>query len=139
MSIINDYYGILGLKNLNIENIDKNYIEKLNKFKHLPFYSNKDKKTIHLIKEAYYVLTNKELKDAYDSKLKIKTLENKINKINSVSRTKLRENNNKSICSRNFDIITNKNLNEKFNYDREEKLIKPNVQINSRGKKNINY
>ena len=26
-----------------------------------------------------------------------------------------------------------------FNYDREEKLIKPNVKVNSRGKKNINY
>lgn len=139
MSIMNDYYSILGLKKFNLENIDKNYNEKLSKFKHLPFYSNKDKKTIFSIKEAYYVLTNKELKEAYDSKIKIKTLENKMNKINKISKTKLRENDNKSICSRNFDIIVNKNLNEKFNYDREEKLIKPNVQVNSRGKKNINY
>lgn len=132
-----NYYNILGLKNFNTKNIDKLYEKKLDKFRNLPFYTEKNKKDIYIIKEAYYVLNQPALKDIFDESLRKISMNEKMTKLSNINRKSIRDNDNNIICSRNFDVISTKNLNEKMNFDREEDLIKPNVNVKSRGKNNF--
>ena len=64
-----DYYKILNIDiNDNIENIKKSYKIKISQFNNLPFFTKKMIGDIKEIKEAYYVLKNKNLKDIYNKK-----------------------------------------------------------------------
>ena len=96
-----DYYKILGLKRFDTSNLDNVFKNNLNKYKNLPFYSEKVKKEIFSIKEAHYVLSNRSLVEIYNSKLKEN---NKYNLVENLSRSDLRDNRNNIIYSRNFAI-----------------------------------
>lgn len=124
-----DYYKILGLKRFDITNLESQFKIKLDKYKNLPFYSKKIKKEIFELKEAYYVLTNNELLNIYNVKLK---RDNKYINSQNLSRSDLRNNRNKLICSRNFSI----KIQQKKDIENEQKLKKIKININ---KKNGNY
>lgn len=103
-----DYYKILGLKRFEISNLNTNLKKNLDKYKNLPFYSEKIKQEIFSIKEAYYVLSNKNLVKIYNSKLKKK---DKYDVSENLSRSDLRDNRNNIIYSRNFAIKLKKDKN----------------------------
>lgn len=126
-----NYYSILGLKNFNTKNIDKSYNKKLNKFKNLPFYTEKNKNDIYFIKEAYYVLNEPSLKDIFDETLRKISLKEKIKKLSNINKINSRDNENNTIYSRNFDVVT-RNENDKINFEKEEKLKKPYINIKPR-------
>mgnify|MGYP004548219061 CR=1 FL=1 len=122
-----NYYKILELENFNKTNLEESYKNSLKKYKYLPFYSNKNKDEIKLIKESYYVLTNDKLNIIYDQKLK-KSLKKNYN----LERDVLRNNYNNTLCNRNFKSY-NKSA---INIDKELELKKSKLNIY---KKNNNY
>ena len=124
-----NYYKILELKNFDSTNLEKLYKNNLKKYINLPFYSIKIKKDINMLKEAFYVLSNTDLKEIYNNNLK-KYI--KISKGNNLERNVIRNNCNKSICTRNFENFNH----ETINIEKELELKKSKLFFN---KKNSNY
>ena len=122
-----NYYKILGLKNYDTKNLVEFYKNSVKKYKNLPFYSEKIKNEIMLLKEAYYVLSTESLKEVYDKSLK-KSLKKNYNQDRDI----LRNNYNNFICSRNFVSFNKTNIN----IEKELELKKSKLIVN---KKNRNY
>ena len=123
-----NYYKILSLEDFSNLSLEEAYKKCIKKYKNLPFYSEKIKQEIKTIKEAYYVLSTENLKNAFDKKLKKDLEKNKID----VDRDVLRNNYNDIICSRTF-VPYNKSV---INLEKELELKKSKLNIN---KKNSNY
>ncbi len=64
-----NYYEILGIpNNANEKNIYDSYKNKIAQFNHLPFHTSKMVEEIKLLKEALYVLSDKNKRMKYDNK-----------------------------------------------------------------------
>jgi DnaJ-class molecular chaperone len=64
-----DYYEILGITNNATENnIYVSYKNKIAQFNHLPFHTSKMIEDIKSLKEALYVLSDKNKRTKYDNK-----------------------------------------------------------------------
>ncbi len=93
-----DYYEILDIDyNANEADIYQAYRIKIAQFNHLPFHTPKMIQEIKLLKEALYVLSDKNRKAKY---------ENKINRMKQY-KEEGKFNNNTQICDRLFSIKFN--------------------------------
>jgi DnaJ-class molecular chaperone len=125
-----DYYKILDLtSNATTNQINENYNNLINNYKHQPFLTENDKQKFKLIKKAHYVLTNTEYKTIYDTNLNIKQSQislqpNVINKKGHI--------NNSYIADRIFSINNLQNNNKKlYNIEHSEFLRPKNVGLSS--------
>jgi DnaJ-class molecular chaperone len=134
MEVVDYYYKILDLDmNTNTDLIYKAYHEKIEKYRNLPYFNSQQKREVKELKRAKCVLTNSELRAAYDEIIsKSFNEKNKMGE-NEKKYAKKEKVNSELINDRIFSMMGITNVPQK-NYDVDRQFFSSS-NLKSDGKK----